>query len=153
MLYKELSLSCPVNSLESLWQFKFSCRAAAKSPPPGDQLSWRVMGTQTSRTNQKIAWTLKALNVLLRYIICTTLCCNIWENPANAQREQRTEERNKIRMSHLQWEERVRSSSAWPCAVCEASLLAAGVWLGLHGSCSQMHWLTAVEMAHGGCWH
>lgn len=121
-----------------------SCTAAAKNPVSGDQLSWKVMNTQTSRTNQKIAWTLKAL-VLSDYIISTNLSVAMSEKSCT----RRTEEQNKIRMSNLQWGERVHSSSAWPCAVCEAFLLAAGVWLGQHGSCNQTRWLTAVEMARG----
>lgn len=95
---------------------------------PGE---WCVF--QPQEQIHKIARTLKALVVL---------SIKLWL-PHKAHKENK-----KTRMSHLQWEERVHSSSAWPCAVCEASLLAAEVWSGPHGSCNQMRWLTAVEMGH-----
>ncbi len=68
-----------------------SCRAAVASPVPGDHHFWRAMSTQTSRTNQKIAWTLKALVVFSHYIISTNLSVAVSEkNLTNTQREQRT---------------------------------------------------------------
>lgn len=130
-------------SSKSIWitiTIQMNCYLARLlSPVSGKQLSWRVMCIQTSRTNSQNSQDSKTTSCPFTKTLATT---------QGTQRQQKTEEGNKIRMSHLQWEERVHSFSAWPCAVCEASLLAAEVWSGPHGSCNQMRWLTAVEMGH-----